>query len=79
VQVKGMARAAGVDCYISASAKGMTPPKGLGTAKDQGIFMGSTSNMETIKGFCVTKIVGGKNTRRWLMNFYDYVREDYVA
>ncbi len=37
-QVKGAGRAAGVECFISVTAKGMTPPKGLGAAKDQGIF-----------------------------------------
>lgn len=59
-QVKGNGRAAGVDCYITITAKGNTPPKGLGASKDIGIFRTATGEMGTIKGFDVAKMVGGK-------------------
>jgi hypothetical protein len=68
-QVKGAGRAEGVDCFISVTAKGMTPPKGLGTAKDQGIFMTSSGDMGTVKGFDVSKMVAGKNTSVGLWTF----------
>lgn len=67
--MKGAGRAAGVDCFISVTAKGMTPPKGLGAAKDQGIFMVSSGDMGTIKGFDVAKMAGGKNTSVGLWTF----------
>ncbi len=67
--MKGAGRAAGVDCFISVTAKGMTPPKGLGAAKDQGIFMASTGEMGTIKGFDVAKMVAGKNMSVGLWTF----------
>lgn len=59
-QVKGLGRAAGADCYITITAKGSTPPKGLGVSKDIGIFRTSMGDMGTIKGFDVAKMVGGK-------------------
>jgi hypothetical protein len=68
-QVKGVGRAQGVDCNISVTAKGMTPPKGLGAAKDQGVFMTSTGDMGTLKGFDIAKMVAGKNTSVGLWTF----------
>ncbi len=68
-QVKGMGKAAGVDCFISVTAKGKTPPKGLGAAFDQGIFMASTGDMGTLKGFDVSKMVNDKNTSVGLWTF----------
>ncbi|MCL5949812.1 MAG: hypothetical protein M1490_04985 [Candidatus Bathyarchaeota archaeon] len=59
-QLKGVGRAAGADCFLSVTAKGMTPPKGLGVAKDIGIFRTSTGEMGTIKGFDVAKMMGEK-------------------
>jgi hypothetical protein len=58
--VKGMGRAQGAECFISVTAKGMTPPKGLGVAKDSGILRTSTGDMDTIKGFDVAKMMGAK-------------------
>ncbi len=68
-QVKGVGKAAGVDCFISVTAKGMTPPKGLGAAKDQGLFWAQTGEMGTIKGFDVAKMMDGKNTSVGLWTF----------
>jgi hypothetical protein len=68
-QVQGAGRAAGVDCFITVTAKGMTPPKGLGAAKDQGIFRTSTGEMGTVKGFDIAKMVAGKNTSVGLWTF----------
>jgi hypothetical protein len=59
-QVKGMGRAQGAECFISVTAKGMTPPKGLGVSKDIGLFRTTTGEMGTIKGFDVAKMMGDK-------------------
>lgn len=68
-QVKGVGRAQGVDCFISVTARGMTPPKGLGAAKDQGIFRTSAGDMGILRGFDVAKMVEGKNTSVGLWTF----------
>jgi hypothetical protein len=59
-QVKGMGRAQGTDCFLTVTAKGNTPPKGLGVAKDIGIFRTATGEMGTIKGYDVAKMMGAK-------------------
>jgi hypothetical protein len=39
----------------------MTPPKGVGGAKDQGVFMTMTGDMGIIKGYDLMKISMGTN------------------
>ncbi|MCW3999468.1 MAG: hypothetical protein NWE93_04450 [Candidatus Bathyarchaeota archaeon] len=68
-QVKGAGRAAGADCFIAITAKGHTPPKGLGAAKDQGIFRLASGEMGVIKGFDVSKMVEGKGVSVGLWTF----------
>lgn len=67
--VKGMGRAQGAECFITVTAKGNTPPKGLGVAKDIGIFRTSTGEMGTIKGFDVAKMMGDKPMSLGLWTF----------
>jgi hypothetical protein len=55
-QVKGMGRAKGIDGNINVTAKSMMPPKGVGAAKDQGVFMTMTGDMAVLKGFDLMKI-----------------------
>ena len=54
--VKGFGKAAGVECMLSVTAKGMTPPKGVGMAKDQGIFRTTTGEMGILKGMDIAKM-----------------------
>jgi hypothetical protein len=68
-QVKGAGPAQGVDCFISVTAKGMTPPMGLGAAKDQGIFRTATGEMGTLRGFDLSKMVAGKGVSVGLWSF----------
>jgi len=60
-QVKGMGKAKGIDGNINVTAVSMTPPKGVGKAKDQGVFMTMTGDMCILKGFDLMKMVPGKN------------------
>ncbi len=67
--VKGMGKAAGAECMISVTAKGMTPPKGVGMAKDQGIFRTTTGEMGVIKGVDLAKMAEGKTISVGLWSF----------
>jgi hypothetical protein len=68
--VKGMGRAAGIDGNIHVTAKSMMPPKGVGGAKDQGVFMTMTGDMGVLKGFDLMKMtMGGKPTSVGLWSF----------
>jgi len=58
-QVKGMGPAEGVDGNINVTAKSMMPPKGVGGAKDQGVFMTMTGDMSVLKGFDLMKMTMG--------------------
>ncbi len=69
-QVKGMGRAKGVDGNIHVTAKGITPPKGVPSEKDQGIFMTMIGDMSVIKGFGLMKMAtGGKPSAVSLWSF----------
>ncbi len=69
-QVKGMGMAKGVDLNINVTAKSMTPPKGVGGAKDQGTFMTMTGDMGVLRGFDLMKMMaGGKPTSVGLWSF----------
>ncbi|MCW4030168.1 MAG: hypothetical protein NWE92_11045 [Candidatus Bathyarchaeota archaeon] len=68
-QMKGFGPAQGVDCFITVTAKGMTPPKGLGAAKDQGVFRLSTGEMGVLKGLDLAKMVEGKGKSVGLWSF----------
>ena len=69
-QVKGMGRAKGIDGTVNVTAISMTPPKGVGAAKDQGIFMTMTGDMGVAKGFDLMKMtVGGKPMAVGLWSF----------
>jgi hypothetical protein len=48
---------------------GVTPPKGLGAAKDQGIFRLSSGEMGVIKGLDLSKMVEGKGVSVGLWTF----------
>ena len=67
--VKGPGKADGVDCMISVTAKSMTPPKGVGMAKDQGIFRTTTGEMGVLKGMDLAKMVEGKTVSVGLWSF----------
>ncbi|MGD0158695.1 MAG: hypothetical protein ABSB89_00180 [Candidatus Bathyarchaeia archaeon] len=54
-QMKGMGRAKGADINIHVTAKSKMPPKGVGGAKDQGVFMTMTGDMGILKGFDLMK------------------------
>lgn len=68
-QMKGFGPIQGVDCFITVTAKGMTPPKGLGAAKDQGVFRLSTGEMGVLKGLDLAKMVEGKGKSVGLWSF----------
>jgi hypothetical protein len=67
--VKGMGKAAGAECMISVTAKSMTPPKGVGLAKDQGILRTTTGEMGVIKGMDMAKMAEGKTVSVGLWSF----------
>ena len=60
-QVKGMGCAEGLDGNINVTAVSKTPPKGIGKARDQGIFMMSNGEMSVLKGFDLMKMNAGSN------------------
>ena len=60
-QVKGMGCAEGLDGNINVTAVSKTPPKGIGKAKDQGIFMMTNGDMCVLKGFDLMKMNVGAN------------------
>ncbi|MCW4017310.1 MAG: hypothetical protein NWF00_01285 [Candidatus Bathyarchaeota archaeon] len=68
-QLKGSGCAEGVDCNISVTAKGITPPKGVGAAKDQGILTTTTGEIAILKGFDLAKMVEGKGVSVGLLSF----------
>jgi hypothetical protein len=59
-QMKGMGRAKGMDLNFNATGKSMTPPKGIGKSKTQGVFMTMSGDMGVLKGFDMMKMAGGK-------------------
>ena len=69
-QVKGMGCAEGLDGNINVTAVSKTPPKGIGKAKDQGIFMMTNGDMCVLKGFDLMKMnVGGNPSAVGLWTF----------
>ncbi len=69
-QVKGLGRAMGVDGSIHVTAISVTPPKGVGTSKDQGVFMTMSGDMGILKGSDLMKMnVGGKPAAVGLWSF----------
>lgn len=68
-QVKGMGRAKGMDITINATGKSMTPPKGIGKAKTQAVFMNMSGDMGVAKGVDLMKMVGGKPASVGLWTF----------
>ena len=60
-QMKGMGKAKGVDCNLNVTGKSMTPPKGVGWSKDQGMMMTMTGDMAVAKGMSLMKTEMGKN------------------
>jgi hypothetical protein len=67
--VKGKGKAAGVEAMIMNTSKGRTPPKGLGTTKDQGVFRAVTGEMAVYKGMEIAKMVSDKGKSVGLWNF----------
>jgi hypothetical protein len=69
-QMKGMGRAKGADINMHVTAKSMMPPKGVGKAKDQGVFMTMSGDMGILKGFDLMKVtMSSKPTAVGLMSF----------
>jgi hypothetical protein len=68
-QVKGFGPAKGIEGTLAVTAKGMTPPKGMGTAKDQGVFNTTTGEMGILKGYDIAKMVEGKGVSVGLWSF----------
>ena len=69
-QVKGMGCAEGLDGNINVTAISKTPPKGVGKAKDQGIFIMTNGDMCVLKGFDLMKMnVGGNPSAVGLWTF----------
>lgn len=69
-QVKGVGgQAKGLECFIAVTAKGKTPPKGLGVAYDQGVFNTTTGEMAVLKGYDIAKMVEGKGKSVGLWSF----------
>jgi len=68
-QVKGMGCAEGLDGNINVTAVSITPPKGVGKAKDQGIFMMKTGDMAVLKGFDLMKMGEGMPSAVGLYTF----------
>ncbi len=60
-QVKGMGRAEGIDGNINVTGMSVTGPKGVGTTKDQGIFMTMSGDMSVLKGHDLMKMGAGSN------------------
>jgi hypothetical protein len=68
-QLKGFGCAEGADINIHITAKSMMPPKGVGAAKDQGVFMTTTGEMGILKGFDFSKMAEGKPAGVGLWSF----------
>ena len=60
-KMMGMGKAKGVDCNLNVTGKSMTPPKGIGWSKDQGMLMTMTGDMGIVKGVSMMKMEMGKN------------------
>jgi len=60
-QMKGMGKAMGVDANLNVTGFSMTPPKGLGSSKDQGMLMTMMGDMAVLKGYDLMKMTMGKN------------------
>ena len=60
-QMKGMGKAKGIDGNLNVTGFSTTPPKGLATSDDQGIFMTMTGDMAVVKGMDLMKMGMGKN------------------
>jgi hypothetical protein len=68
-QVKGRDCAEGLDGNIVVTARGTTPPKGLGAARNQGMFNTTTGEMAVLKGFDLAKMEEGKSKSVGLWSF----------
>jgi hypothetical protein len=68
-QLKGSGCAEGMDCMVNVTAISMQPPKGIGTAKDQGIIMTMGGDMAVLKGHGLAKMVDGKPMGTALYSF----------
>jgi len=60
-QMKGMGKAMGVDANLNVTGFSMTPPKGLGSSKDQGMLMTMMGDMAVLKGYDLMKMTMGRN------------------
>jgi hypothetical protein len=68
-QLKGLGCAEGMDCTVNVTGKSMQPPKGIGTAKDQGVLMTMTGEMAILKGHDLSKMIDGKGVAVGLWSF----------
>jgi hypothetical protein len=55
-QMKGVGKAKNVDCNLKVTGMSMTPPKGIGKSKDQGVLMTTTGDMAIVKGIDLMKM-----------------------
>jgi hypothetical protein len=55
-QMKGIGKAKGVNCNLNVTGLSMTPPKGIGKSKDQGVLMTTTGDMAVVKGMDMMKM-----------------------
>jgi hypothetical protein len=55
-QMKGVGKAKGVNCNLNVTGTSMTPPKGIGKSKDQGVLMTTTGDMAVVKGMDMMKM-----------------------
>jgi hypothetical protein len=69
-QMKGTGRAKGADINVHVTAVSMMPQKGVGAAKDQGVFMTMSGDMGVLKGLDLMKMsMGSKPTAVGLWSF----------
>ncbi len=60
-QLAGSGRAQGMSANVNVTGFSMTPPKGVGKTKDQGVLMTATGDMAVLKGFDLMKMTMGTN------------------
>ena len=68
--MKGMGRAKGVDLNLNAPGKSLTPSKGVGKAKTQGVFMTMSGDMGVFEGFDLMKNGRWEAGSRGLVQFH---------
>lgn len=60
-QLKGVGKAKGIEATINNTSKGMTPPKGVATAKNKAMLFTMAGDMAVGRGLDLMKMVPGQN------------------